>query len=81
MDTNGVAVLNHEWTRMDTNEMGCWTWMSRMFNAARALARDHRGAPLAPRRREGPGVRGEGHLGFRCFEPRMDTNEMAVGHG
>jgi hypothetical protein len=31
-------------------------------------------APLAPERGEGPGVRGEGTLGFRCFEPRMNTN-------
>gem|GEM_PF-1211419 len=31
-------------------------------------------APLAPGRGEGSGVRGEGPLGCRCFEPRMDTN-------
>ena len=35
-------------------------------------------APLAPERGEGPGVRGEGTLGFRCFEPRMNTNDGVV---
>jgi hypothetical protein len=35
-----VCVLNHEWTRMDTNEV----------------------------------VVGRGGMGWRCNEPRMDTN-------
>ena len=63
---------------MDTNEMapGCG-WDA--FYVARALVRDHRMAPLAPGRGEGTGVRGDGQLGFRCFEPRMNTNAGVFG--
>ncbi len=101
MDTNaGGGVLNHEWTRMDTNERGGWPRMA--VGQEPFLATDEHGfsrihcfqcnssfsprslparhlAPLAPGRGEGSGVRGEGTLGCRRLEPRMDTNAGGGG--